>query len=132
MTASILTGLTVDEVFQRTEGATVRTLIGDALGSTLALADGAGVIHTSYTYAPYGETTSSGTASANTSQFTGREKDNDGLYYYRARYYHPIFGRFVGGPQLQVRRGQRLAERACYWSRGKRCLVAAARISQRG
>ena len=95
VTASILTGLGVDEVFQRTEGVTVRSLITDALGSTLALADSAGAVQTSYTYAPYGETTTSGTASANSSQFTGRENDQDGLYYYRARYYHPVFSRFA-------------------------------------
>jgi RHS repeat-associated protein len=93
--ANILTGLGVDEVFQRTEGATPRAFLSDALGGTLALADSAGVVQTSYTYSPYGETTVTGTASNNTSQYTGRENDNDGLYFYRARYYHPVFSRFV-------------------------------------
>jgi RHS repeat-associated protein len=101
VTASILTGLGVDEVFQRTDGATVRSFVTDALGSTLALADSAGAVQTSYTYAPYGETTASGVSSANTSQFTGRENDADGLYYYRARYYHPVFGRFVSEDPIE-------------------------------
>jgi RHS repeat-associated protein len=61
----------------------------------VALADSAGAVQTSYTYSPYGETTVSGSASNNTSEFTGRENDSDGLYYYRARYYHPVFARFV-------------------------------------
>jgi RHS repeat-associated protein len=94
-TANVLTGLGVDELFQRTEGATIRTFLSDALGSTVALADSAGVVQTSYTYAPYGAATVTGSASNNTSQYTGRENDNDGLYYYRARYYHPVMSRFV-------------------------------------
>ena len=98
--ANLLTGLGVDEVFQRTEGATTRTLLADALGSIVALADSAGVVQTSYTYAPYGATTVTGTASNNTSQYTGRENDNDGLYYYRARYYHPVFSRFASEDPL--------------------------------
>lgn len=95
VSANILTGLGIDEIFQRTEGATTRTFLSDALGSTLALADSSGAIQTSYTYAPYGDTTVTGNASNNTSEFTGRENDSDGLYYYRARYYDPVFGRFI-------------------------------------
>jgi RHS repeat-associated protein len=34
-------------------------------------------------------------ASSNTSEFTGRENDSDGLYFYRARYDHLVFSRFV-------------------------------------
>lgn len=93
--ANLLTGLGVDEFFQRTEGATTRTFLADALGSIVALADNAGVVQTSYTYAPYGETTVSGAASNDKSQYTSRENDSDGLYFYRARYYHPVFSRFV-------------------------------------
>jgi RHS repeat-associated protein len=40
-------------------------------------------------------TTSSGAANDNRYQFTGRENDGTGLYYYRARYYSPAWGRFV-------------------------------------
>ncbi|MDP9280602.1 MAG: RHS repeat-associated core domain-containing protein [Chloroflexota bacterium] len=58
------------------------------------------MVQTSYTYSPYGETTLTGTASNNTSQYTGRENDNDGLYFYRARYYHPLFSRFVSEDPL--------------------------------
>src|SRR5439155_16583996 len=94
-TANVFSGLGVDELFQRTEGATTRTFLTDALGSTVALADSAGVVQTSYTYAPYGATTVTGAASNNPSKFTGREDDADGLYFYRARYYHPLFSRFV-------------------------------------
>jgi RHS repeat-associated protein len=97
VTANLLTGLGTDEVFRRSEtaGAT-RDLLTDRLGSTLALADSAGSLQTSYTYEPFGKATSTGAASTNGFQFTGRENDGaTGLYFYRARYYSPTFQRFV-------------------------------------
>lgn len=93
-TANLLSGLGIDEVFTRTDSGGTRSLLADALGSTLALADSAG-IQTQYTYAPYGETSQSGTASGNAFQYTGRENDGSGLYYYRARYYDAVKSRFV-------------------------------------
>ena len=92
--ANALTGGT-DEVFSRTDASGARAYLTDALGSTVALADGTGAISTSYTYDPFGATTSSGTTSTNATQFTGRENDGTGLYFYRARYYSPIYGRFL-------------------------------------
>ena len=92
-TANLLTGGT-DQTFSRTDAAGTRTFLTDALGSTVALVDGTGAITTSYTYEPYGKTTVTGTASTNAQQFTGRENDGP-LYFYRARYLHPTFGRFI-------------------------------------
>ncbi len=92
-TAERLTG-GIDQVFSRTDGAGSRTLLSDALGSTLALVDGTGAITTSYTYEPFGTTTASGAASTSRAQFTGQENDG-ALYFYRSRYYNPIFGRFL-------------------------------------
>ena len=34
-------------------------------------------------------------------KFTAREDDGSGLYYYRARYYHPALGRFVSEDPLE-------------------------------
>jgi RHS repeat-associated protein len=48
-----------------------------------------------YTYEPFGTTTESGAASANSFQYTGRENDGTGLHYYRARYYNAAQQRFV-------------------------------------
>lgn len=59
------------------------------------LLDDSESITTRYQYEPYGETTTSGAASTNPSQFTGRENDATGLYYYRAWYYRPVLKRFV-------------------------------------
>ena len=93
--ANLLTGLGVDEIFSRTDASGARHLLSDALGSTLALTDGTGATQTSYSYEPYGKTTVSGTASSNSFEYTGRENDSTGLYFYRARYYNPGLQRFV-------------------------------------
>jgi len=103
VTATLLTGGT-DQTFRRTDGATERFLVTDALGSTLALVDAAGTVQTSYTYEPYGRTTVTGAASANRTGFTGRENDGP-LYFYRARYLHPTFGRFVSEDPLGMGAG---------------------------
>ena len=66
----------------------------DALGSVLRLTDSAGVLTTTYTYEAFGKTTSTG-GSENLFQYTGRENDGAGLYYYRARYYLPTIQRFI-------------------------------------
>jgi RHS repeat-associated protein len=84
-----------DEFFGRTDSTGSYTPITDALGSVLALANSSGTIVTQYSYDPFGGTTTAGTANSNSSQYTGRENDNNGLYYYRARYYSPSMHRFV-------------------------------------
>ena len=43
----------------------------------------------------FGQATATGAASPNLFQYTGRENDGTGLYYYRARYYHPGLQRFL-------------------------------------
>jgi RHS repeat-associated protein len=99
-TANLLTGLGIDEYFTRTDSAGVRNYLSDALGSSVALADGSGTIQTEYTYEPFGTTSVSGSSSSNSLAFTGREVDGTGLYYYRARYYHPSAQRFIGEDPL--------------------------------
>jgi RHS repeat-associated protein len=98
--ANLLTGLGIDERFSRTASSTTSTLLTDMLGSTVALADSTGAVATYYGYDAYGNATSSGTANDNPYQFTGRENDGTGLYYYRARYYSPAWGRFISEDPL--------------------------------
>jgi RHS repeat-associated protein len=69
--------------------------LSDALGSMIGLTNSAGALATNYTYDPFGTTTTSGTANVNPYQFTGRENDGTGLYFYRARYYSSSFQRFI-------------------------------------
>jgi RHS repeat-associated protein len=94
VTANILAN-TLDEYFARTDAAGVRYFLTDALGGTAALADSGGALQTFYTYEPYGNTTVSGAPTTNSFAYTGREFDATGLYFYRARYYNPILGRFI-------------------------------------
>lgn len=99
----VTTGL--DQGAWRTEGANTKHFLTDALGSTRALADDGKAISTRYQYEPYGETTTSGAASTNPSQYTGRENDGTGLYYYRARYYHPRLKRFISEDPIGMHGG---------------------------
>ena len=93
--ANLLTGLGIDEYFTRTDSSGRRSLLGDAVGSILALSDDAGVVQTSYTYDPFGSATISGQSNGNSFQYTGRENDGAGSYFFRARYYSPSAQRFV-------------------------------------
>jgi RHS repeat-associated protein len=95
VTANLLTGLGLDEFFTRTDGVGSRALLTDALGSTVALGDGTGALQTQYTYEPFGYATQTGQANTSSYKYTGREDDGSGLYYYRARYYHPRLQRFI-------------------------------------
>ena len=99
-TANLLTGLGIDEFFTRTDSVGVRNYLTDALGSSVALADGSGTVQTEYTYEPFGATTASGASTSNAVAFTGREADGTGLYYYRTRFYHPTAQRFISEDSL--------------------------------
>jgi RHS repeat-associated protein len=95
VTANLLTGLRIDEYFTRTSSGSTSTLLADALGSTIGLVGSSPSIATSYTYQPFGAVTTGGASNSNSYQFTGRENDGTGLYFYRARYYSPTFQRFI-------------------------------------
>jgi RHS repeat-associated protein len=99
VTASLLSG-GIDEIFSRTDSTGAFAPLKDALGSTLALVDSSGNIQTSYTYDPYGGTSVTGTSNGSEFQYTGRENEGNGLYFYRARYYSPLLGRFISEDPL--------------------------------
>ena len=99
-TANVLAGLGIDEYFTRTDAVGGRTYLTDALGSTVALADGAGTIHTEYSYEPFGTTVTSGSGTTNSLGFAAREADGTGLYFYRARYFDPKLQRFISEDPL--------------------------------
>jgi RHS repeat-associated protein len=94
-TANLLPGLDIDEIFVRTDSNGASAFLTDGLGSTLALVDTSGVVQAQYTFDPFGTTTVSGPTSTNAVQFTGRENDGTGLYFYRARFYSPRLQRFI-------------------------------------
>jgi RHS repeat-associated protein len=96
VSANYIRTLNIDEPLARLKSdGTVRYYQQDALGSVIALTDDTGAVKTQYSYDPFGDVTVLGEASDNPFQYTGRENDNTGLYYYRARYYSPELQRFV-------------------------------------
>jgi RHS repeat-associated protein len=85
------------ELLAIAENAGVRYFHQDALGSTSALSDDAGVDVVDYKTDPYGIVRSvEGDETDNRQTFTGQEYDErTALYYFGARYYDPITGRFL-------------------------------------
>jgi len=99
VTGDLITGLGLDQTYQRTVSGTSYNFLTDALGSTVGLIAGP-TLSPEYTYQAYGTSTQTGSI-ANPYRFTGREWDGaTGLQYTRARYYSPTWGRFVSADPL--------------------------------
>ncbi len=101
----ILTGPGIDQRFARNEGSERTYFLTDALGSTRALTNAAGEVIQRYDYTPYGQTRQLNAGTTNPYQYTGRERDASGIYYYRARYYSPGMGRFISEDPIGLRGG---------------------------
>lgn len=91
----LLTGLGIDQRYARNDSGGRTYFLTDHLGSTRALTDATGNVVNRYDYTAYGQTSQTGSGFSNPYQYTGRERDVTGLYYYRARYYQPDMGRFI-------------------------------------
>jgi RHS repeat-associated protein len=104
----ILTGLGVDEHFARNDVTGRTYFLTDKINSTVALSDAAGAVRQRYGYDPYGNVQTSDISSGFTNpyQYTGREADTTGLYYYRARYYSPGMAAFLSEDPLGFGSGQ--------------------------
>jgi RHS repeat-associated protein len=89
-----INGHSMDEHLAQVEaGGTHYYLAINHQGSVLATSDGAQNVAT-VNYGPFGESSSANTGVA--FRYTGRRLDAEtGLYYYRARYYSPVNGRFL-------------------------------------
>jgi len=103
--ASILSGLAVDEALARFTQAGAKSYFADALMSVLAQAHDDQSILNYYQYSPYGEAVTVGLDEGNPIQYTGRENDGTGLYYYRARYYDPVLKRFISEDPIGMEGG---------------------------
>jgi RHS repeat-associated protein len=78
----------------------------DGLGSVTSLTNAAGALAETYAYDSFGKLTASSGSITNPFQYTGREFDSTtGLYYYRARYYGPVSGRFISEDPISFRGG---------------------------
>jgi RHS repeat-associated protein len=104
--ATYLRSLTIDELFLRRSDSNdyIHT---DAIGSTMTLSGDDGIVNTTYSYQPFGTTSFTGNPSNLQFQFTGRENDGTGLYYFRARYHNSTSQRFISEDPIEFI-GQRL------------------------
>lgn len=84
----------IDEIFSRTVNNTPEFYLTDNLNSLRKTTDAAQAIATTIDNKPFEELLS-GDAGNHNYLFTGREKDFNDLYYYRARTYSPITGTFM-------------------------------------
>ena len=97
---SYLRGPTPDELFAVDDTATLT----DSVGTLVRLVDRDGGTRDTLTYEPFGRTASAA-SSPTRYGFTGRERDGDDLYYYRARYYDPGLARFISEDPLGLTAG---------------------------
>jgi RHS repeat-associated protein len=78
----------------------------DGLGSIVAITDASGNIVQRYTYEAFGQLTADNPSFDNFYTYTGREYDKEtGLYYYRARYFDAMEGRFISKDPIEFRSG---------------------------
>lgn len=95
--ARYVQGSGIDQPLAETRASTTSYYQADGLGSITSLSSSSGALVNTYGYDSYGKVISSSGTITNPYTFTGRESDSEtGLYYYRARYYDPGVGRFVG------------------------------------
>jgi RHS repeat-associated protein len=99
-----LVGPGIDEWFRGDGGAGIFPLT-DGLESTVAVVDSTGALVDQYTYEPYGRTTNASSGGNQRYQFTGREKDDNTLCYYRMRYYDAGTMRFLSEDPSQWQGG---------------------------
>ena len=92
----------IDEPLAMLRSSATSYFHADGLGSITSLSNAAGSIANTYTYDSFGKLTASTGSLVNPFQYTARESDPEtGLYYYRARYYDPAAGRFIGEDPLE-------------------------------
>ncbi len=88
-------GAGIDEPLMITSSGNIYYYHANALGSISMISNSSGTVIQTNVYDAFGSIQSGNTLSQPYA-FTGREYDSEtGLYYYRARYYDPLIGRFI-------------------------------------
>ena len=105
VTANYIRGLNIDEPLARITQNAVRLYMTDALGSVIALTDENGIVKTTYSYDPFGNTTVSGESSDNRFQFAGRENDGTSHLFERYRYYSLELLRYISQDPIGIAGG---------------------------
>ena len=96
----------IDETLAELRGSTVDYYQTDGLRSTTSLSSSSGTVASTYTYDSFGNITNFTGTLRNPFQYTGREYDSEtNLYFYRARYYDPVAGRFVNEDPIRFKGG---------------------------
>jgi len=111
-TARYTQGLGIDEPLEVYEGNKSYYYHADGLGSVVALTKSTGTAaNTYFGYNTFGGMPAPSETVANPFRFTGREWDSEtSLYYYRARYYDSLFGRFLSEDPLNLSEGMNFYE----------------------
>jgi len=96
----------IDEPLAEIRSGTTSYYEADGLGSVTSLTSSAGALANTYTYDSFGKLTASTGSVTNRFQYTAREFDAEtSLYFYRARYYDPLTGRFASEDPIRFRGG---------------------------
>ncbi len=93
-TARYTHGPNVDDPLIRATATTTQYYHQDGLGSVVSVSNQSGTVDGTARYDAWGNK-GSGTGTIPQYGYTGREPDETGLLYYRARYYDPTLGRFT-------------------------------------
>jgi len=88
-------GLNIDELLAMLRSGATSYYHAGGLGSITSLTNTAGAVAATQVYDSFGNTTSSTGTLTNPFRYTAREADEIHAYFYRARYYDPINGRFL-------------------------------------
>jgi RHS repeat-associated protein len=98
--------LGIDKPLRAEDGTgTLSFVNADGLGSAVSSANAAGEVTSTARYDAWGNIEA---GAANRYGFTGREPDQTGLAYYRARYYDPKIGRFISEDPIGFKGGLNL------------------------
>jgi RHS repeat-associated protein len=104
-TTTLVTGLVIDEMIARYSTQGQRVFLTDALGSVIAQARQDHSIVNWYGYSPYGETVATADDEGNAVEYTARDNDGTGLYFYRSRYYDPMLKRWISEDPIGLAAG---------------------------
>ena len=87
----------IDEPLSEFRSGTASYYQADGLDSITSVSSSTAALVNTYSYDSFGKLTSSSGTVVNSSQYAAREFDTEtGIYEYRARYYDPNVGRFLG------------------------------------
>ncbi len=81
------------QLIAQNAGGTLKYIHQDSLGSSSVMSTSTGTLDSSISFYPFGATRTGSVSTAK--EFTGQRLDQTGLYYYNARYYDPLIGRFI-------------------------------------